>query len=132
MSMSLRAPDSPQNCRPCSAAPLADEIATGPVELLQLSQRRPFDVLPPRNAPTEEQSLRVCALEAFDCVPVDAGKRLRAAPTRTSIPITRLRAVNCTEFCTFNEEQAMGFSAADVVPLTQARANLSELADQAK
>ena len=26
----------------------------------------------------------------------------------------------------------MGFSAADVVPLTQARANLSELADQAK
>lgn len=30
------------------------------------------------------------------------------------------------------KESAMGFAASDVVPFTQARANLSELADQAK
>jgi prevent-host-death family protein len=40
--------------------------------------------------------------------------------------------VNCTEFCHLPQEPAMGFSASDVVPFTQARANLSELADQAK
>jgi prevent-host-death family protein len=32
----------------------------------------------------------------------------------------------------FLKESAMGFAASDVVPFTQARANLSELADQAK
>jgi prevent-host-death family protein len=47
----------------------------------------------------------------------------------TRIPFLR---VNCTEFCHPPKEPAMGFSASDVVPFTQARANLSELAEQAK
>lgn len=41
--------------------------------------------------------------------------------------------VKCTEFChPYPKELIMGFSASDVIPFTQARANLSELADQAK
>jgi prevent-host-death family protein len=44
-----------------------------------------------------------------------------------------LDQVDCTEFChPFQQEPTMGFAASDVVPFTQARANLSELADQAK
>ena len=41
--------------------------------------------------------------------------------------------VDCTGFCRLPlKEPAMGFSASDVVPFTQARANHFELADQAK
>jgi prevent-host-death family protein len=38
----------------------------------------------------------------------------------------------CTILSSLFKELAMGFSTGDVVPFTQARANLSELADQAK
>jgi prevent-host-death family protein len=41
--------------------------------------------------------------------------------------------IDCTEFCNqTSKEPTMAFSASDVVPFTQARAKLSELADQAK
>lgn len=47
---------------------------------------------------------------------------------------TRLAEIGCTEFCHLPTLQGAshGFFCSDVVPFTQARANLSELADQAK
>ena len=54
-------------------------------------------------------------------------------PGASSVAQDRLNGVDCTVFCHLPfKEPAMAFSASDVVPFTQARANLSELADQAK
>ena len=45
---------------------------------------------------------------------------------------TYMRTIMGSILPSLAKEPAMGFSASDVVPFTQARANLSELADQAK